>query len=125
MFALQSLCLAGETYETSGPARRACDFLVSKQRADGGWGESYKVFDFKVILNLDEAQVFFSPVMRSPCMGRARKYPGGPNVLGSDGAHVREVPKRGADRKSREIGRVAPAAGLWFSSASVSGSPSS
>ena len=43
MFALQSLSLAGETYETSDSVRRACDYLVSKQRADGGWGESYKV----------------------------------------------------------------------------------
>ena len=41
MFALESLSLVGETYETSESARRACDFLVSKQRADGGWGESY------------------------------------------------------------------------------------
>ncbi len=45
MFALQSLCLAGETYETSDSVRRACDYLVSKQRADGGWGESYKVWN--------------------------------------------------------------------------------
>ena len=45
MFALQSLSLAGETYETSDSVRRACDYLVSKQRADGGWGESYKVWD--------------------------------------------------------------------------------
>jgi lanosterol synthase len=43
MFALESLSLVGETYETSESARRACDFLVSKQRKDGGWGESYKV----------------------------------------------------------------------------------
>ena len=43
MFALESLSLAGETYETSESARRACNFLVRKQRADGGWGESYKV----------------------------------------------------------------------------------
>jgi lanosterol synthase len=42
MFALESLSLVGETYETSDSARRACDFLVSKQRADGGWGESYQ-----------------------------------------------------------------------------------
>jgi hypothetical protein len=47
-------------------------------------------------------------------MGRARKYPGGPNVLGSDGTHVREVPICGTDRKSCEIGHVAPAAGSWF-----------
>jgi len=43
MFALEGLSLVGETYETSQSARRACDFLISKQRADGGWGESYKV----------------------------------------------------------------------------------
>lgn len=43
MFALESLSLVGETYETSQSARQACDFLVSKQRADGGWGESYEV----------------------------------------------------------------------------------
>lgn len=42
-FALESLSLVGETYETSSASRRACEFLVSKQRADGGWGESYKV----------------------------------------------------------------------------------
>ena len=42
-FALESLSLVGETYATSASAKRACDFLVSKQRADGGWGESYKV----------------------------------------------------------------------------------
>jgi len=43
MFALESLSLVGETYDTSDRVRRACDFLVAKQRADGGWGESYKV----------------------------------------------------------------------------------
>lgn len=43
MFALESLASVGETYENSEHARRGCDFLVSKQRADGGWSESYKV----------------------------------------------------------------------------------
>ncbi|KAJ7493448.1 terpenoid cyclases/protein prenyltransferase alpha-alpha toroid [Mycena galericulata] len=41
-FALESLALVGETYETSESSRRACEFLIRKQRADGGWGESYK-----------------------------------------------------------------------------------
>jgi lanosterol synthase len=44
MFALESLSLVGETYETSRVVKKACDFLVGKQRADGGWGESYKVY---------------------------------------------------------------------------------
>lgn len=43
MFALESLALAGETYENSESVRKACQFLLGKQMADGGWGESYKV----------------------------------------------------------------------------------
>ena len=54
--------------------------------------------------------------MRSLCMGRARKHTGRPDVLGSDGTHVREVPIYGADRKGSGVGHVAPAAGSSFSS---------
>jgi lanosterol synthase len=43
MFALESLASVGDTYETSKASRAGCDFLISKQRADGGWSESYKV----------------------------------------------------------------------------------
>lgn len=43
MFALESLATIGEIYETSTHSKRGCDFLISKQRADGGWSESYKV----------------------------------------------------------------------------------
>lgn len=42
MFALESLALNGETYESSQRVRRACDFIIGKQMADGGWGESWK-----------------------------------------------------------------------------------
>ena len=41
MFALESLESIGETYETSKYSKRGCDFLVSKQRPDGGWSESF------------------------------------------------------------------------------------
>ncbi|KAF8597566.1 terpene synthase [Ceratobasidium sp. AG-I] len=41
MFALESLSLVNETYGTSSRAKRACQFLLSKQKEDGGWGESY------------------------------------------------------------------------------------
>ncbi|KAF9245283.1 terpenoid cyclases/protein prenyltransferase alpha-alpha toroid [Melanogaster broomeanus] len=41
-FALESLSLAGENYTNSPAVRRACEFLLGKQRQDGGWGESYK-----------------------------------------------------------------------------------
>ena len=43
MFALESMRSVGETYGNSKISRRGCDFLVSKQRDDGGWSESYKV----------------------------------------------------------------------------------
>ena len=50
-FALESLSLVGETYQTSEASRRACEFLLKKQRADGGWGESYKVRPTFVIIS--------------------------------------------------------------------------
>lgn len=43
MFALESLASVGETYEKSYIAKTGCEFLVGKQREDGGWSESYKV----------------------------------------------------------------------------------
>jgi lanosterol synthase len=43
MFALESLSSIGETYNNSTHSKRGCDFLVSKQRKDGGWSECYKV----------------------------------------------------------------------------------
>ncbi|KAH7033612.1 squalene/oxidosqualene cyclase [Microdochium trichocladiopsis] len=42
MFALESFHSMGEHYSNSTYAKKACDFLISKQRADGGWSESYK-----------------------------------------------------------------------------------
>ncbi|KAK5993756.1 Lanosterol synthase [Cladobotryum mycophilum] len=42
MFALQSMASIGESYSNSKIAKRGCDFLISKQREDGGWSESYK-----------------------------------------------------------------------------------
>ncbi|KAK3501384.1 terpenoid cyclases/protein prenyltransferase alpha-alpha toroid [Neurospora crassa] len=42
MFALESLASVGETYDNSKYAKKGCDFLVAKQREDGGWSESYK-----------------------------------------------------------------------------------
>ncbi|RIB23575.1 terpenoid cyclases/protein prenyltransferase alpha-alpha toroid [Gigaspora rosea] len=42
MSALQGLSSVGENYENSEYVKKACNFLISKQREDGGWGEDYK-----------------------------------------------------------------------------------
>ncbi|KKA26637.1 hypothetical protein TD95_002643 [Thielaviopsis punctulata] len=48
MFATESLAHVGETYATSDDSKRACEFLLSKQREDGGWSESYKASETMV-----------------------------------------------------------------------------
>jgi lanosterol synthase len=42
MFAVESLTSVGETYTNSARLRKACEFFLSKQMPDGGWGESYR-----------------------------------------------------------------------------------
>ncbi|KAI0906077.1 oxidosqualene:lanosterol cyclase [Ustulina deusta] len=42
MFALESLQSIGEKYNNSYYSKRGCDFLISCQRKDGGWSESYR-----------------------------------------------------------------------------------
>ena len=96
-FALESLSLVGETYETSEYARRACEFLIGKQRADGGWGESYKVrFAALPLIMVGGWMIVLWPVMRDQPVGRARGDAGRADELGGDGAHVRQVPVSGA-----------------------------
>jgi len=57
MFALESLASIGETYQNSGRVKRGCDFLLSKQMADGGWGESYKSCEQKQYIHHEKSQV--------------------------------------------------------------------
>jgi len=40
-FGCEALAAAGRTAATCPALRRACEFLVARQEADGGWGESY------------------------------------------------------------------------------------
>lgn len=40
-FALEALELTGETFENSETVRKGCEFLLSKQNPDGGWGEHF------------------------------------------------------------------------------------
>ena len=95
-FALESLSLVGETYENSTAVRRACDFLVSKQRTDGGWGESYKVrLPLRCADIKRRADTARGTVVRDERMGGARADAGRADLLGDDGAHLRALPTAG------------------------------
>ncbi|KAJ3324388.1 Lanosterol synthase (Oxidosqualene--lanosterol cyclase) [Boothiomyces sp. JEL0866] len=55
-FAMESLSSVGQTVKQAN-MRRACEFLVSKQMPDGGWGESYKSCETGEWHNLPTSQV--------------------------------------------------------------------
>ncbi|KAL0089579.1 terpenoid cyclases/protein prenyltransferase alpha-alpha toroid [Phycomyces blakesleeanus] len=57
MFALQSLASIGEFYHNSNYSKKGCDFLISKQETDGGWGESYKSCEDHVYTHNTKSQV--------------------------------------------------------------------
>ncbi|KAG9129434.1 hypothetical protein Leryth_023970 [Lithospermum erythrorhizon] len=52
-FGIKGLAAAGRTFENCSTIRKACDFLLSKQLACGGWGESYLSSEKKVYTNLE------------------------------------------------------------------------
>ncbi|KAI8565908.1 hypothetical protein RHMOL_Rhmol03G0297400 [Rhododendron molle] len=52
-FGIKGLVAAGKNYLNCSGIRRACDFLLSRQRASGGWGESYLSCQNKVYTNLE------------------------------------------------------------------------
>ena len=52
-FGCEALSALGETASTCPALRKACEFLVSKQNADGGWGESYLSSMDKVYSNAE------------------------------------------------------------------------
>jgi lanosterol synthase len=43
MFGLEGLSVNQESYENSIRAQRGCQFLLDRQRIDGGWSESFEV----------------------------------------------------------------------------------
>ncbi|XP_026656493.2 cycloartenol Synthase-like [Phoenix dactylifera] len=51
-FGIKGLVAAGRSYDNNYYIRKACDFLLSKQLASGGWGESYLSCCNKVYTNL-------------------------------------------------------------------------
>ena len=63
-FGCKALATMGWSVHTSDAQRRAADFLLSKQRSDGGWGESYLSSQDKVYSQLEGA---FLTLFPSPC----------------------------------------------------------
>ena len=57
MFALESLASVGENYTNNERSRRACEFLLSKQMVDGGWGESYRSCEERRYVHHEKSQV--------------------------------------------------------------------
>ncbi|KAL6335619.1 hypothetical protein AAG906_030755 [Vitis piasezkii] len=53
-FGIKGLIAAGNTYNNCPCIRKACDYLLSKELASGGWGESYLSCQNKVYTNLPE-----------------------------------------------------------------------
>ncbi|CAJ1951644.1 unnamed protein product [Sphenostylis stenocarpa] len=52
-FAVEGLTASGKNYHNSPSLRKACEFLLSKQLPNGGWGESYLSSQNKVYTNLE------------------------------------------------------------------------
>ena len=57
MFALESLASVGETYANSSRVRKGCEFFLSMQMKDGGWGESYRSCETGVYTPHEKSQV--------------------------------------------------------------------
>ncbi|CAO3639775.1 unnamed protein product [Cunninghamella blakesleeana] len=57
LFSLQSLASIGEYYDNSEYARKGCEFLLSKQKEDGGWGETYKSCEDRIYCDNPTSQV--------------------------------------------------------------------
>lgn len=57
MFALEAYNAVGETYATNESVRRGCEFLLLKQRDDGGWSESMKSCETETYVNSEQSLV--------------------------------------------------------------------
>lgn len=78
-FVLEGLEIVGQTYQTSSNVRRACDRLISKQKADGGWGEHHSSCQLREYVQHEESQVVMTAWATLALM--AARYPHQTNVL--------------------------------------------
>ncbi|QLG71977.1 hypothetical protein HG535_0C03300 [Zygotorulaspora mrakii] len=57
MFAMEALHSVGENYSNSEYVRKGCDFFVTRQMDDGGWGESMKSSELHTYVNSQRSLV--------------------------------------------------------------------
>ncbi|KAJ5710308.1 hypothetical protein N7488_004464 [Penicillium malachiteum] len=57
LFAMQSLELVDQTWQTSEHVRKSCEFLLRKQKNDGGWGEHYSSCELEKYIQHEKSQV--------------------------------------------------------------------
>lgn len=117
MFGLESLATIGETYENSESSKRGCEFLISKQREDGGWSEHYEVCHYFVSPLIPQSQTSnlltydLIAVMRNNALRRApQRQPGGHDGVGAHRADAGQVSRRGTAQERRGVHRGAAAA---------------
>ncbi|KAF7315481.1 Terpene cyclase/mutase family member [Mycena indigotica] len=106
MFALESLALGGETYANSASVKRACEFLISKQMTDGGWGESYRSCIERTYIHHEQSQVVqtswaalaliyarypdVEPLKRAVALVRARQLPASTSYVAASNLNRRQ-----------------------------------
>lgn len=57
MFALEAFNSVGRTYDSDATVKKGCDFLIAKQRSDGGWSESMKSCETHSYVNNNKSLV--------------------------------------------------------------------
>jgi hypothetical protein len=95
MFALESLALNNETYYNSPRVRSACEFLRSKQKLDGGWGETYMVRwgHLPVTANYRALNLFLYVGVRHWRLHRAPRVSSCSECMGTHVAHLCRLPR--------------------------------
>ena len=112
MFAVESLMLAGHTYDNSEAIRKACKFLESKQMHDGGWGETYKVSLQDHDCKADQTGELTSSLFRFHCnlfavvrngsIYTCEQVASGANSLGDHHTATRQISPKGPHQESRQ-----------------------
>lgn len=57
LFAMQSLELVGQTWQSSDAVRKCCKLLLRTQKDDGGWGEHYTSCELEEYVQHEQSQV--------------------------------------------------------------------